>query len=45
MVGQGQGPTEENLGGYKAQIAESLPDKDALSQERFITSDSDAEGE
>ena len=35
---KGKGKQKKTWVGYKAQIAESLPEKDALSQERFITS-------
>jgi transposase len=35
---KGNGKQKKPWDGYKAQIAESLPEKDALSQERFITS-------
>ncbi len=35
---KGKGKQKKTWVGYKAQIAESLPEKDALSQKRFITS-------
>jgi transposase len=35
---KGKGKQKKTWVGYKAQIAESLPEKDALSHERFITS-------
>jgi hypothetical protein len=35
---KGQGKEKKNWMGYKVQMAESLPKKDALSQKRFITS-------
>src|SRR5258708_11329598 len=38
MVGQGKGKQKKTWVGYKAQVAESLPEKEAANQKRFITS-------
>ena len=35
---EGQGKEKKSSMGYKVQVAESLPEKDALNQNRFITS-------